>query len=38
MKILKRICIVLWFLIDPKDCLLETTTKEERDKMGVVID
>lgn len=27
-----------WFLIDPKGCLIGTTTKKEREAMGVQLD
>lgn len=28
----------MWFLVDPKGCLTETTTKKEREAMGVEFD
>jgi len=35
---MKNFLLVLWFLIDPKGCLMDTTTKKEREAMGVQFD
>lgn len=32
---MKKFFWLVWFLIDPKGCLIETTTKKEREAMGV---
>ena len=35
---MERLLWWLWFLLDPKSALLETTTQKEREAMGVMLD
>lgn len=37
-KLVKSVLWWMWFLTDPKGCLTETTTKKEREEMGVDFD
>ncbi len=38
MKVIRSILWWIWLLVDPKGCLLETTTEKEREEMGVRFD
>lgn len=38
MKLVKSVLWWMWFLIDPKGCLTETTTEKEREEMGINFD
>lgn len=37
-EVLKPVLWWMWFLVDPKGCLTETTNKKEREAMGVEFD
>ena len=38
MKIVKSVLWWLWLAVDPKGCLTDTVTKEEREAMGISFD
>ncbi len=37
-KLVKNVLRWMWLTIDPKGCLTETTTKKEREAMGIDFD
>ena len=38
MKLVKSVLRWMWLAVDPKGCLTETTTKKEREAMGIKFD
>ena len=35
MKLVKNVLRWMWLAVDPKGCLIETTTEKEREAMGI---
>lgn len=38
MKFVQSVLWWMWLAVDPKGCLTETTTKKEREEMGIQFD